>query len=280
MTRLVYWVFGLLISATALARAADFPEFRHGQSEIRFETPAPQSSTSELLRRLGDSTFELPGDYDLAREKFQVWIGAEYTHEAAWGLLVWVSASDGPRFPDDWANVLAEHKLLVIGAQNSGNQRNPYQRCRLAVDAVFNMEKRFHIDPDRVYVAGGSGGGRISSILGVAYGDVFRGAFPMIGTDFYKRIPFRGPNTYIPPTYTPLPQVLAAAKKRNRYVLLTGETDGNRPATIAIYKRGFRAEGFRNVRYLLVPGMGHSLPPADWLEQGLDFLDVRTPSKR
>ena len=97
-----------------------------------------------------------------------------------------------PSIPEDWEKVLSEHKLLAIAAYHSGNRRNPASRMQLAVDAAFNMRRRFNITPRRVYISGVSGGGRVASMVGIAYADVFAGTFPIVGVNFYKPMPALG----------------------------------------------------------------------------------------
>ena len=38
-------------------------------------------------------------------------------------------------------------------------------------------------------------------------------------------------------------------------------------------RRCFKKEGFKFAKLLEVPGMGHSAPPAEWFDKGLEFLD-------
>jgi Esterase PHB depolymerase len=262
----------LLLVIVPLARAADFPRFSAGQSDVVFHEAAPESSDRELKRRFDAK--ETPPAYDVAKEKFRVIVPGSYRRDAAgWGLFVWVDASPEPNLPADWASVLAEKRLICVSAYNSGNARNLFDRCRLAIDAVSNMKHRFHLDPKRVYVSGASGGGRVASMLGVAYGDVFSGAFPMIGVNFYKPVSTGEPNKAWLPIYEPDADILAKTKASNRYVLLTGEKDFNRENTQRVYKDGFQAEGFRHVLYLEVPELGHSRPSGEWLDRGIHFLD-------
>jgi hypothetical protein len=78
-------------------------------------------------------------------------------------------------------------------------------------------------------------------------------------------------------SYIPDDEVLAIAKARCRYVLVTGEKDFNRPNTRAAYDGGFLKEGFKSVLYLEVPGVGHGLPEARYFDQALTFLDTGKP---
>lgn len=260
------------------ARGADYPEFATGQSDLKFEEAAPQSSDAELTRRFGAT--ETPPAYDIAKEKFRVLVPGSYKHEAdGWGLFVWIDASPVPTFWGDWGPVLAEKKLIFVGAHDTGNMRDRFDRFRLAIDAVHNMKRRFHVDPERVYVSGCSGGGRMASMLGVACADVFAGSFPMVGVNFYKPIATGKGSRFWPPSYQPDPGILARAKARGRFVLLTGETDFNRENTKRIYRGGFKAEKFRHVLYVEVPGLGHSRPSAEWVAKGIQFLDDEGPKR-
>ncbi len=262
----------LLFVIVPLAQGADYPKFSAGEYDVVFQEAAPESSDRELKRRFDAK--EAPPAYDVAKEKFRIVVPKSYRHDAAaWGLFVWVDASPVPNIPSDWLPVLAEKKLLVVAANNSGNARALFDRCRMAIDAAHNMKQRFHVNPGRVYVSGASGGGRVSSMLGVAYADIFSGSFPMIGVNFYKPVSTGAANKAWLPIYEPDADILAQAKSKNRYVLLTGEKDFNRENTQRVYKDGFQAEKFRNVLYLEVPDLGHSRPSAEWFVKGLGFLD-------
>ena len=112
-------------------------------------------------------------------------------------------------------------------------------------------------------------------MLGILYADVFDGTFAMIGANHYATLPVPGePGKVWRESFLPPPgKMLRHAKFRNRYVFLSGETDFNRPqneATAHAYER----EKYRHVTHLLVPGLGHWIPDAEWFGRGIDFLDV------
>jgi dienelactone hydrolase len=278
MSRSRLVVLAMIVVSSSPAWGGDYPYFKVGESDLVFTEAAEESSSAELKRRF-HAAKDAPA-YDIAKEKFRAIVPATYRHDdAAWGLFVWVDSGPQPGLPGGWGAVLAEKRLICVAALESGNQRDLFDRCRMAVDAAHNMRKRFHIDPDRVYVSGMSGGGRVSSMLGVAYADVFAGTFPFMGTNFYKPIPTGEPNKVWLPMYEPDPRILASAKTRNRYVLMTGETDFNRENTQRIVKDGFKAEGFRHTLYIEVPGVGHQRPPAEWLAKGIKYLDDEAPPR-
>jgi predicted peptidase len=258
-----------------MGRAADveLPPFAPGVHTVQFTESAKQSDAEEVKYRL--HSVEDPGPFDIKQARFQLLVPKNYRPEEAWGLFVWISPSDSPKIPAEWEAVLAARKLLFVGAFQAGNPRNIFDRMRMAVDASVGMSKRYRIDAGRVYVSGFSGGARVASMLGVAFPDVFTGAIPFMGVNFYTELPVEN-GKRLGITYIPDDQALAMAKKECRYVLVTGEKDFNRVEVHSTEENGFRKEGFASVLCLEVPGVGHAMPPAEWLGKGLEFLDTGT----
>jgi dienelactone hydrolase len=263
---------GLLAFGAAMAATMpDLPPFTPGRSLVQFKESAPHSHALEVKLRF--SAKEDPPPYDVAQEKFTLLVPQTYRHEAGWGLLVWISAGDAPTIPAAWEPVLARHKLLFVGAHKSGNPRNIFDRFRLALDAQRNLRARFRIEPRRVYVSGFSGGGRVASMLAVSYADLFAGAAPFMGVNFYQDVKADDGKTY-GLNYLPDDEILGIARKQGHYVLVTGEKDFNRANTKAVHA-AFVRERFAHAHYLEVPKLGHALPDADGLERTLRALDGR-----
>lgn len=262
----------ILLLATLSAQAAELPPFTAGKPIVAFTELPKQAEPDEVKWRL--HSVENPGAFDLAKEKFQLIVPASYKHADKWGVFIWISPGDTAGIPADWEPVLAARKLLFVGALKSGNPRNIFDRVRLAVAANIAMRERFNVDARRVFLSGHSGGGRVASMVGVAYADMFSGTMPFMGVNFYEDIPAGDGKTTYGANFIPDDEVLVIAKKFCRYALMTGEKDFNRAGTKTVFEQGFKKEGFANVTYLEAPGVAHNLPPAKWLEQGLDFLDM------
>jgi predicted esterase len=244
---------------------------------VRFSQSAPYGSEAELTRHLGYRvTFP---EYQITNETFRIIAPEVYPTNAHWGLFVWISASDEPGIPPDWERELANHRLVFAGAYRSGNQRHPLDRFRLALDATCNTCRRFKIDRQRIYVGGFSGGARMASMLGVGYADIFGGALCICGVNFYQNVPTLE-QKYFPATYVPDPAVALLAKRSGHFVLLTGENDPNRQITKDTAEHGFKPNGFKNVLYLEVPGMGHAMPETTILREALDFLSETNQAPR
>jgi dienelactone hydrolase len=237
---------------------------------IQFKESPPQNGAEQLRLRM--SAKEAPGPYDVTKETFEILVPKDYKASEPHGLFIWISAGATPNFPKEWEPVLAEKKLIFIGARNSGNPRNVFDRFRMAVDANANLRKLYNVDGRRVYVSGFSGGARVASMLGVCFAEMFSGTICFMGVNFYKDIP-AGEGKKWGPNYIPDEQVLALAKKFCRYALVTGTKEMNHENTLGVYEHGFRKEGFASAKVFDIPEQGHSLPAAEWLRKGIEFLD-------
>lgn len=248
-----------------------------GELTLRFTERSPHSQIEKQKIRMHWQKARRPmPDYQLADESFWTYVPADYDGQKPYGLLVFISPGGSGACPANWRTVLNKHKLIWIGANNAGNFAQLWRRMGLALDAAHNLQKRYRIDKNRVYISGFSGGGRTSSRMSVIYADLFDGAAPMGGCDYFKTVtlpsspenPWR--NRYIAPPS----QVLNTAKKRNRYVLFVGADDFNREQTLSIYQQGFLRDGFFHADYLELPEAGHVTPPPDWFDRMITLLDA------
>jgi len=241
------------------------------RATVRFTESPPQSS-DPLQVRYRLMAAEDPPAYDVTRESFEILLPRGYDRTVPHGLFVWIHSGDQPRIPAEWEEILAKHRLVFIGANRSGNPRNIFDRIRLAIDANHNVRKHLNIDGRRVYVSGFSGGSRVASMLGVAWGEMFSGTVCCMGVNFYTDV--GGPDGKVYGlSYLPDESLLPLVKKHCRFALVTGERDFNRANTLGAFENGFQKEGFANVRVFDIPGHGHSPPSADWLDQALAFVD-------
>jgi tetratricopeptide (TPR) repeat protein len=255
---------------------------RPGSYKVAFTERSSWSARDQVLRRSGtpreivDKGAPQALLYDLAKESFQVQVPAGEPPTKGWGLFVWVSPGPfGGAYRPERVAALAKHHLIWVGANAAGNDRNRWDRWGLALDAVWNLQKLYRIDPERIFVGGYSGGGRAASALTMLYPDVFRAGLMQMGVDWFRDLPVPDrPGTHWPaPFAKPDRERYRLAKERARWVLLTGARDFNRVQT-RIIRAEMEKEGFRGVTYLEVPGATHYDPiPAEWLEKAYAALD-------
>lgn len=246
----------LVLSILLAVQSAKPPaDPRTGTYTTSFTERHPLSSLAEMTRRLPRLK---PSDYELAQESFVVTVPASYKPEPPYGLLIFINSFDNGECPENFKGLLEKQRLIWVAANKSGNERLTPARMGLALDAVHNMTKLYVIDPDRVYVSGISGGGRVCSFLAPAYPDVFRGAIYLIGCNsLAAKVP---------------PELQERMKTLNGYVFLTGDNDFNLPGTKRVFEEYQKAH-FARVTYLQVPNLAHEIPPGDWVEKGIVFLD-------
>jgi hypothetical protein len=107
---------------------------------------------------------------------------------------------------------------------------------------------------------------------GVAWGDMFSGTICCMGVNFYTDIKAPDGKVY-GLNYLPSERLLPVVKQARRYSLITAEKDFNLANTQGVYENGFVKEGFQNVQLFEVPGHGHKMPPAEWLDKAIQFVD-------
>jgi pimeloyl-ACP methyl ester carboxylesterase len=159
--------------------------------------------------------------------------------------------------------VLERFGVVFITAARSGNEENPVgRRVPLTLLAAAEAQRRFPIDPERVYVAGFSGGSRIALWIALAYPDVFRGAILDAGSD-----PVGTAQLPLPPQ-----DLMALFQARTRLVYITGERDTDHLADDARSIRSLHQWCVANVDEAVQPHVQHEIALPGALSQALADL--------
>ncbi len=198
--------------------------------------------------------------YDPLKEEFDVYVPSSYDGSVSYGLIVYTNAGKGGGV-GDYREVMDKHRVIWIGAANVPNERNGIERWAIALDAAWNMQKQYRIDPRRIYASGTSGGGRCASMVAPAFPDVFSGAIYLIGCNSVRF-----------PSDKVIGKPIRDMAMANRYALMTGSDDFNKPGTLSLFQ-SMQSMGFKHVEYFEQPGLGHSNPSSEWFEKGLVSVD-------
>ena len=170
----------MLIFFISSAQAASQPH-KKGRFTAVFEQYSPLSDTNSIMERTRvrpKDGLDKKHQYDIAQESFEVYVPDCYDSNTSFGLLVWIPASPSGSIEHfrDPKQLMAKHKLLWVRANKSGNETSTYgAESLLHWMPLTNMQKLYNIDPNRVYVAGISGGGRVASITAFHHSDVYAG---------------------------------------------------------------------------------------------------------
>ncbi|MEL7474150.1 MAG: PHB depolymerase family esterase, partial [Planctomycetota bacterium] len=264
----------------------DAPRFRG--DFVAIAAPTPGGVTADLpqpylagLERLdaqtvsrrlygGRRTRVAPVSRDLLAERLVIRAPAGYDPLRPAGLVVWVDPTDRGTPPAMLHRACDELNLVAIGAADSGNGRPFVDRMQLVLDAAASAQERYHIDPERIYLVGFSGGGRISSMMVACFPDVFAGAVPIGGLNHSSQVRTPDGKTW-PKTYErPRGRRLAELRTR-RVAAISGPSDFNYEQMLA-YAKGWRRDGVP-FRFIDVPGLGHELPAPDVMAGALRWID-------
>jgi pimeloyl-ACP methyl ester carboxylesterase len=225
--RLLLWLGVMVLPIPAIADTV--AGFTGLQSDVVFSDYSQLSSSTELLHRLlsplnavqvrerlSHSAVALRDQpIDLSQERFTAYVPS-HAPTRGYGLLVFVPPWENATLPRGWAAILDRRGVIFVSAANSGNAANILdRRDPLAMLAAHNIMQRFHVDPERIYIGGFSGGSRVALRLALGFPDLFRGAFLNAGSD-----PIGDAQVPLPP-----PELFSRFQEMTRIVYISGQND-------------------------------------------------------
>lgn len=207
---------------------------------------------------------------DPAAESLWIRLPAAWNDRSRPGLLLWVNAASDGAIPDVLWPAADELGLVIVAPKDCGNDRPVTDRYQLALDALATIPRSLRIDPDRVYVAGISGGGRVSTSLAVCFPDIFRGAVPVVGLSCHALVP-RGDGSAWPPGHEKPGPAMWRLARQSRIAPLTGPPDFNYQEIIHA-SRILDRDGL-TIRVFEHEHLAHELPSAEQFAEALAWVD-------
>jgi dienelactone hydrolase len=261
--------------------AADTPAAGQTLRDVAFSDYGEPSSNAELMRRLvsplaaaqleqervhsGKRWADQP--VNVSAERFLVQVPSQHP-AAGYGLLVFVPPWQDARIPQGWAAVLNDFGVIYVSAARSGNEESVLGRREpLALLAAYNLMRRYPVDPERIYVAGFSGGSRVALRLVLGYPDLFRGAILNAGSD-----PIGNADIPLPPK-----DLLLRFQSSDHLIYVTGDRDEPHASDDLLSVRSMRHWCMFNVTSFLQPRTGHEVAAPAALSRALSSLARNTP---
>jgi len=238
--------------------------YKHGSVTFDFETIDNRFYFGVRLRE----TYKL--DRVMNEDPINVRLPRGYDPNRPAGLLVWISPSRDGTIPSQFRQALDELNLIAIGANNSGNHRLTNSRYQLAFDGIATASNRYHVDPDRIYVTGMSGGGRVSSMLGMCFPDVFAGTIPIVGMSIYE-ITNRGDGKKWQRGFYKPPSKLFRILRTHRFAPMGGPPDFNY-AEMQAAMRVLQRDRVPS-RFFEYEDMAHEMPKPDRFADAMQWVD-------
>jgi predicted esterase len=205
----------------------------------------------------------------LKDERFRLFV-PQVEPPQGYALLVFVSPVDDVDLPAEWQRVLESRGTIFVAAQRSGNLTSPIgRRIPLALTATANVVRQYRIDPERIWIAGFSGGARIAERIALQYPDVFAGGI------------LDGSSDPIASDELPLPSQANFDRflEHTSLVLSTGADDTFNTDAARGTAANLRRHCFSRFSVEVRRREGHQLMDGRSLEKALDYLQ-RAPGAR
>lgn len=247
-------------------------------------TPSPWSMDRDGL---GDRlnarhpTTIAPADRDLATEEF--FLRAPSTPDPAptnplpRGLLLWVSATPDGHPPQSLFQAADTLNLVIVSPANCGNDRDVSNRLQVTLDAVATALDRIPIDPSRIYATGISGGGRISSMLHICFPDLFTGSVPIVGINYYEKLP-TGDGKLWPQSMVKPSASRFKLLRTQRIAAISGPPDFNFAQTQITVDR-LKLDGL-DARFFNYDDQAHHMPTPERFTDAMAWVDEASTARR
>ena len=205
----------------------------------------------------------LGGEYDSKKQTYELYVPAGGKSKTLRPAILFISPSDRASGWRAFKEVCIKRGILFIGPHAAGNRCPMRKRVRIVLDALDDVRRKHAIDPDRTYIAGFSGGGRVACAIGFALPELFGGVIPICaGGDLRSESWLR-----------------QRVIDRLSVAHITGERDFNRGEVERFRGPMLKAVGVR-AKVWTVTKMGHSVPKGKTWDAVFDWLESDVKQRR
>lgn len=207
----------------------------------------------------------LPADYDSKAQRYELFVPPEYKSKSKtrYPLLLFISPSEGPIGWEQFQDVARKQKVIFASPFAAGNDCPTAKRVRIVLDVFDDIRRNYRVDPERTYIGGYSGGGRIACAVAFALPEYFGGAMPVCAAGDLRNESW----------------LQHRVIDRLSVALVTGDDDFNRGEVERFRGPYLAAVGVR-AKVWLVAGLGHSIPSADTLGDVFKWLEGGVAARR
>lgn len=198
-------------------------------------------------------------DYKSTDQTYELFVPPKYDKRQTWPLILFISPSQNSSAFRNWQQVCQREGVFFAGPHKAGNDTDMRQRVRIVLDVLDDVRRKYRIDPDRTYIGGFSGGGRVACAIGFSLTELFGGVIPVCAAGDLRQESW----------------LKHRAIDRLSVAHITGERDFNQAEVERFRAPILSSVGVRS-KVWVIPGMGHSVPTGakllpvySWLEAGL-----------
>lgn len=202
-----------------------------------------------------------PG-YASAKQSFDLYLPPRPDAAKEVPAIVFVSAGNDAAGWKAFEPTCTKLGIAYVAVRGAGNNVPPPQRVRIVLDCLDELRRNVPVDPDRTYIAGFSGGGRMACAIGFALPEYFGGILPLCASGELREEPW----------------LRHRAADRLSAALVTGPGDFNR-GEVALWRGPFWRDLGIRTKVWEQPGLGHALPSAATLGQAVAWLEEDRPRR-
>lgn len=202
--------------------------------------------------------------YDSRQQRYERYVpAAPKLKNDGLPMVLFISAGDAPAGWGQLESVCKQKGILFASPFGAGNNTPMPRRVHLVLDVLDDIRRQHRIDPDRTYIAGFSGGGRVACAIAFALPELFGGAIPVCaGGELREESWLRH-----------------RAIDRLSLAMLTGTEDFNLGEVERFRGLMFSEMGIRT-RVTVVPKLGHGIPDGKAFQAALEWLDAAAADRR
>jgi pimeloyl-ACP methyl ester carboxylesterase len=244
----------LLLVVAASVSAAPPPGYH---AKVSVTAPTRLDWTFALSNRsLATPPADWLGNYDSRKVLFELFVPNRPDPKAPLPLVLFISPGDQPAGWKSFETPCKQLGMLFVSPYGAGNSVSPKKRVRMVLDVLDEVRRLYPTDPDRTYLAGFSGGGRIAWAIASALPEHFGGVIPVCAAGDLRE------ETWLQQRVT----------DRLSVVLLTGQTDFNR-GEVERFRGPILQEVGVRTKVWVQPGLGHGIPNDKTVLEALRWLD-------
>ncbi len=178
-------------------------------------------------------------------------------------LVLFISAGDQPAGWSQLESVCRQKGIAFASPFGAGNNTPMPRRMRLVLDVLDDLRRRHRIDPDRTYLAGFSGGGRVACGIAFALPELFGGVIPVCSAGDLREEPWLRPRVI----------------DRLSVAMITGTSDFNRGEVERFRGPMLTGIGVRT-KVSVVEKLGHGIPDSKAFTESIEWLEAGVGDRR
>ncbi len=205
----------------------------------------------------------LPG-YETINQQYELYTPSHRgTARKPLPVILFISPTREPMGWTHFESLCKQQEIIFAGPRGAGNDCPPKKRVRIVLDVLDDLRRHHHTDPDRTYLVGFSGGGRIACAIAFALPELFGGVMALCASGELREEPW----------------LRQRVIDRLSVALLTGEKDFNRPE-VERWRGPYLKEVGVRTRVWVQRGLAHGIPYEETVAEAYRWLDEKAPERQ